>query len=83
MSPTRVVIVSVVIAALLASAALGPTYWYVSVVYYPTPDANIGAGLGMLATIFISIPAILAALGVVAVCMGRTALPARTTRDAL
>jgi hypothetical protein len=55
MEPRRVVI-----AVLLLLVALpGPLYWLVSVTIYPTPDANTGAGLGMLSTLFLSLPAVI------------------------
>ena len=51
----------VAVAVFLVLLALpGPLFWLVSVTLYPTPDANIGAGLGVLWTLLFSVPAVIA-----------------------
>ena len=35
---------------------VGPVYVYVRLMYYPTPDADIGVGLGIMWTLLIGIP---------------------------
>ena len=35
---------------------IGPVYVYVRLMYYPTPDADIGLGLGIMWTLLIGIP---------------------------